>query len=48
VLIATQVASVNTFEFPETVKPVALSANVAAHGLELTLPSKSVAVVVIK
>jgi alpha-N-arabinofuranosidase len=48
VLTATHVDSVNTFEAPEAVKPIALSAEATADGLELTLPSKSIAVVQIK
>ena len=48
VLTATRVDSVNTFEAPEVVKPVALSAQRTARGLELALPSKSVAVVEIR
>jgi alpha-N-arabinofuranosidase len=48
VLTATRVDSVNTFESPATVSPAAVSVDAAAHGLELTLPSKSVAVVLIK
>jgi alpha-N-arabinofuranosidase len=48
VLTATHVDSVNTLEAPEVVKPVALSAQRAARGLELALPSKSVTVVEIR
>ncbi len=48
VLTAARVDSVNTFDAPDVVKPVALAAQGTARGLELTLPSKSVTVVEIR
>jgi alpha-L-arabinofuranosidase len=48
VLTAARVDSVNTFEAPEVVKPVAVSAQRTPRGLALALPSKSVAVVEIR
>jgi alpha-L-arabinofuranosidase len=48
VLTAARVDSVNTFEAPDVVKPVALSVQGTARGLEIPLPPKSVTVVEIK
>lgn len=48
VLTAARVDSVNTFEAPDLVKPIPLSAQRTPQGPELTLPSKSVAVVEIR
>jgi alpha-L-arabinofuranosidase len=47
-LTAERVDAVNTFDRPDAVKPVAVSAQGAGDGLELALPSKSVTVVEIR
>jgi alpha-L-arabinofuranosidase len=47
-LTAPRVDAVNTFEVPEAVEPVAVSAQSTGDGLQLALPSKSVTVVEIR